>query len=338
MALNKLALIRYKTLDECLKNRFRKWTLEDLIEKVSNALYEYEGITTGISKRSIQLDIQIMRSDKLGFNAPIVVTERKFYSYSEPNFSITNTPINASDIDKMKEIVSILKHMNGFSYFEEMSEMIVKLENNVNKSIKKSSNYIQFESNIKLKGLEHITPLYQSIIKKESLIIEYKSFKALKPQNTIYYPYLLKEYRNRWFLVCRAKNNRSLHTLALDRIISFHCLPNEKFEEYTGIDFERYYADLIGVTKSEKDRPCKVILLFDKETAPYVITKPMHNSQKVMREDEQGTLIRLDVVLNFELEREVLGFGNRVKVIAPRILESRIKKVFKETLLMYEKE
>ncbi|RZJ61745.1 MAG: WYL domain-containing protein, partial [Flavobacterium sp.] len=51
MATNKLALLRYKTINECLKNRFRKWTLEDLIERVSNALYEYEGITSGVSRR-----------------------------------------------------------------------------------------------------------------------------------------------------------------------------------------------------------------------------------------------------------------------------------------------
>lgn len=77
MPINKLALIRYKTIDNCLQNRFRKWTLEDLMESVSETLYEYEGITQGISKRTIQLDLQNMRSEKLGYNAPIIVTDRK---------------------------------------------------------------------------------------------------------------------------------------------------------------------------------------------------------------------------------------------------------------------
>ncbi|MFL9483795.1 hypothetical protein ACI6Q2_13540 [Chitinophagaceae bacterium LWZ2-11] len=78
MSTNKLALIRYKTIDDCLKNRRRKWTLDDLIEKVSDVLYHREGITTGVSRRTIQSDIQLMRSDKLGYNAPIVVTDKKF--------------------------------------------------------------------------------------------------------------------------------------------------------------------------------------------------------------------------------------------------------------------
>ena len=76
MATNKLALIRYKTIDTCLRNRLKKWTLEALIEKVSHALYEYEGIRDGVSKRTIQSDIELMRSNKLGYNAPIIVVGR----------------------------------------------------------------------------------------------------------------------------------------------------------------------------------------------------------------------------------------------------------------------
>src|SRR6218665_111862 len=134
MSANKLALIRYKTIDECLRNRYRKWTLEDLIEKVAAVLYDYEGIASGVSRRTIQADIQLMRSDKLGYNAPIIIKDRKFYQYEDPEYSITNAPINNADRDKMKEVVGILKQFNGFSYFEEMSEMIAKLENNLYKS------------------------------------------------------------------------------------------------------------------------------------------------------------------------------------------------------------
>ena len=42
MAVNKNALIRYKTIDKCFQNYYRKWSLNDLIEACSDALYEYE--------------------------------------------------------------------------------------------------------------------------------------------------------------------------------------------------------------------------------------------------------------------------------------------------------
>ncbi|HEY4288159.1 MAG TPA: WYL domain-containing protein [Puia sp.] len=335
MSINKLALIRYKTIDDCLKNRRRKWTLEDLIEKVSEVLYNNEGISGGVSKRTIQADIQLMRSDKLGYNAPIVIVDRKYYRYQDANFSIANAPINNADMEKMKEIVSVLKQMNGFSYFEEMSDMIARLENNLYKSTHQSKNYIQFESNIKLKGLEHINPLYQAILRKTTLSISYKSFKASASREGIYYPYLLKEYRNRWFLITRAPKGKILLTMALDRIVGFREMPEEKFVEHEGIDFDRYFEDVLGVTKSEKDRAYKVVLQINKDHAPYVMTKPIHQSQQILKEDESGIIIQIDVVLNFELERELIGFGETIKVLAPRMLKSRIHRRLQAALGLY---
>src|ERR1041384_7541523 len=120
MPINKLALIRYKTIDNCLQNRFRKWTLDDLVEACADALYEYEGISKGVSKRTVQLDLQNMRSEKLGYSAPIVVTDKKFYSYEDKDYSITNIPLTSQDLGTLTEVVGILKQFKGFGYFDEL--------------------------------------------------------------------------------------------------------------------------------------------------------------------------------------------------------------------------
>ena len=83
MPVNRNALIRYTTIDKCLQNYYRNWTLDDLIEACSEALYEYEGIRKGVSRRTVQADIQFMRSDKLGYNAPIIVIDKKYYTYED---------------------------------------------------------------------------------------------------------------------------------------------------------------------------------------------------------------------------------------------------------------
>ncbi|RYY60759.1 MAG: WYL domain-containing protein [Chitinophagaceae bacterium] len=337
MSVNKLALIRYKTIDECLRNRYRKWTLDDLIRKVSDKLYDTEGIASGVSRRTLQADLQLMRSDKLGYNAPIIVKDRKFYSYSEDGFSITNAPINDADVEKMKEIVGMLKQFNGFNYFDEMSEMIAKLENNLNRSTNRSRDCIQFEDNKQLKGRQFITALYQAILNKTPLLLEYRSFNATKPQQYIFFPYLLKEYRNRWFVIGRMKKNDTLFTLALDRIVEFQELVKERFLDYGGIDFDRYYDDLLGVTKSPKDRARRVILFVEKQNAPYVLTKPIHPSQQLLKQDETGIIVRLDVVLNFELEREILGFGECMRVLAPKFLVEKIHRRISKMDRTYEK-
>lgn len=69
------------------------------------------------------------------------------------------------------------------------------------------------------------------------------------------------------------------------------------------VNFDGYYADLIGVTKNERDRAQKVILECTNEHAPYVITKPLHSSQTILSKTEKTTTFRIDVVLNYEFER-----------------------------------
>ncbi len=94
MPVNKNALSRYKIIDRSLRNRYRRWTMEDLVDEVSDALYDMEGTRKGISLRTVQNDIQIMRSDKLGYNAPIEVYDQKYYRYADPDYSITELPFN----------------------------------------------------------------------------------------------------------------------------------------------------------------------------------------------------------------------------------------------------
>ena len=108
MPANKNALIRYKTIDNCLRNRYRRWTLDDLVDACCEALYDMEGITKGVCTRTVQMDIQIMRSDKLGYNAPIEVYDRIYYRYADPSYSITEMPLSADDCKLIKEAITLL--------------------------------------------------------------------------------------------------------------------------------------------------------------------------------------------------------------------------------------
>ena len=110
MPANKNALIRYKTIDNCLRNRYRRWTLDDLVEACSEALYDMEGIKKGVCTRTVQMDIQMMRSDKLGYNAPIEVYDRIYYRYADPGYSITEMPLSIEDCKLIKKAIDLLEN------------------------------------------------------------------------------------------------------------------------------------------------------------------------------------------------------------------------------------
>jgi predicted DNA-binding transcriptional regulator YafY len=325
MSINKLALLRYKIIDECLQNRFRKWTLDALVERVSDALYEYEGIDSGVSKRTIQADLQLMRSDKLGYEAPIEVVERKYYTYSDKNYSITRSKVSTQDVEKLNEVVAILKQFKGFTHFEDITEMVGRLEDKIIKQTEKGNVFIDFEKNELLKGLDFIDVLLKAVREKVSLAIDYQSFKAREASELIVYPYLLKEYRNRWFLLARKQHKTDTLILALDRMAAIR---NRTDIVYQNADFEvaNFFSDVIGVSKTLGQHPSVITLRASSQDTPYILTKPFHSSQTILKRENGEMTFTIKVIPNLELEREILGFANGLVVLQPRLLRNRIKK------------
>ncbi|CAM3428198.1 YafY family protein [Elizabethkingia occulta] len=330
MSSNKNALIRYKTLDKCLKNKYRKYTLEDLIDECSEALFEYEGKESYVSKRTIQLDLQNMRSEKFGYEAPIEVYERKYYRYSDPEYSIHHISVNENDLKAMNNAIQILKQFKDFSMFREMNGVLQKLEDSVNAVQQKS--IIHLDKNEQLKGLEYIDVLYQAILNKKVLKILYKSFTARDFSTYTVHPQLLKEFNNRWFLICLYKG--AMYNLALDR------MENIETDEQTvyidkDLNGDEFFKDVVGVTVSESMHPRNVTFFVDKINAPYVRTKPLHHSQQIVEEKEDGTVFSIKVQLNYELERLLLGFGENLVLYRPLRLKKRIEQKLRKAISNY---
>jgi len=326
MPVNRNALIRYRTIDKCLQNRRRKWTIEDLIDACNEALYEYEGIDKGLSMRTLRLDLNAMRSDKLGYNAPIVVKDKKYYTYEDADYSIANIPLTTQDLSILQEVAHLLKQFKGFSHFNEVTEMVNKLEDKIYSEQNQQPSVIDFEKNELLAGIEWLDVLYKAIVSKTTVQLTYQSFKARQASEIIFYPYLLKEYRNRWFILGMTKKGKEIVTFALDRIQNISLLNSELFREHKTFDPYTYFNDIVGVTRNTADTPTHIEFLANRVQAPYIKTKPIHASQKIVEERKEGTIFSIDVVPNFELERELIGFGEGLQVIAPISFMRRIRR------------
>lgn len=336
MPANRNALIRYKTIDACLRNRQRTWTLDALIEKVSDALYEYEGIVKGISRRTIQADIQLMRSDKLGYFAPIVVREKKYYTYEDPTYSITNLPLSEGDLSRMNEAVEVLKQFRGFSHFNALNDVVQRLEDHVYSTAQKTASVIDFEKNDHLKGLHFLDVLYQTVVQQRPVTLSYQSFRARNPQTFLFHVWWLKEFKNRWFAVGVKDERRLVMNLALDRILAVEPVTDVEYIPRLDLNPDDYYRHVIGVTVSDRLPTTDVKLFVSALHAPYVETKPLHPSQRVLERQKDGIVILLNVQLNFELEKEILGFGEGMVVLAPERFRNSMKQRFVVALAQYE--
>lgn len=325
MPANRNALIRYKTIDHCLQNRFRRWTLDDLIDACSDALAEYEGIYKGIARRTIQMDIQMMRSEKLGYNAPIEVYEGKYYRYAEPGYSITKVPLSENDLHILSEAVDVLKQFQGYRHFNEMSDVVGRLQDRVMVAQHRGYPIIDFERNDRLTGLEYLTPLYDAISQKQTLHIRYRSFKSRQTRDYYFFPYLLKEYRNRWFVFGTHPGKKDVVNLALDRIqgIEPSIIP---FQSNPDFNPTTYFDDIIGVTKNNVPLTT-VRFKVEADNAQYVLTKPFHHSQhEVDRHPDGSITFEITIRLNAEFYRAFLGYGKGLTVLEPANVVEGMKK------------
>lgn len=328
--------MRIHTIDACLRRRNRLWTIDDLVEACEDALYEYEGISE-ISTRTIRRDLQLMRSEKLGYNAPIIVKDKKYYTYEDPDYSITKLPISKEDLNELSSALDIIRHYGAFSDMAGQEDIITRMQDTV-QSQEGHRRVVYLETNERLKGLSFLGVLYDFIVKKTPLAVRYRSFTAKGETVQHISPYILKEFNNRWFLFGYSQYTHGLRTLALDRIVEIHEDKDNPYIENTFFEPETFFESMIGVTRSMTDQRQQVMIKADKEAAPYIITKPLHGSQKIGEEYEDGSvLFALNVVHNLELERLLLGFGSHLEVVSPRLLRCRIAKQMAEGNKIYEK-
>ena len=216
--------------------------------------------------------------------------------------------------------------------------MVQKLEAHVYSAKSNQSVVIDFEKNDNLKGLGFLDMLYQAIIQRKAVEIAYQSFKAHQPNRFWFHVWWLKEFKNRWFAVGVRGNHTEVYHLALDRILSINSAETIDYRINPDLSPTGYYQDVIGVTVSQTMRPQRVIIQVTSEHAPYVETKPLHHSQQIIERHDGGITIELTVQLNFELEREILGFGDGMTVLSPARLRNRIQQKLRKGVALYEQE
>jgi predicted DNA-binding transcriptional regulator YafY len=320
MATNKNAQLRYKTLDRCFQNTGRKYNFDDLLNEVNMALLDDDPKSSGINIRQLRSDIQFMRSEA-GYSAPIESEiyrgKKHVYFYSDPSFSIHNSPLNETEARQMKSALELFQRFSGSPGFEWVEEMNIMLKNKFGGG---NDKVISFESNIDYTGYHWIAPLFNAIVQKRVLWITYTPFNGAS-YSFLFHPYYLKQYNGRWFIFgLNQELDVETWTLSLDRI---HAINDAKMSYIsTDFDWEFYLSDIIGVTRYKK--PVESIeLLFNEKRGKYAETKPLHESQR-SKWTENGFFVTLKVIPNPELEQVILSYGEDVEVLAPETLRQSI--------------
>ena len=255
-----------------------------------------------VSKRTFQRDIKDIRSI---FNIDIQ------YDFSKKVYYI--------DFDQQPEVNKRI--LEAFDTFNAL---------NISDRL---SNYIHFEKR-RPQGTENLYGLLHAIKNKVQISFSYQKFWEDKITQRITEPYALKEFKNRWYILANDLKDKQVKSFALDRLTELE-ITKKKFQLPNDFNVNEHFKYCFGIISPNEHKPQEVILSFNPFQGKYIKTLPLHESQEILKDNEEELLIKLTLFVTHDFFMEILSFGANVKVIQPVSLIAGIKKAYENALKLY---
>ncbi|MEE3415141.1 MAG: WYL domain-containing protein [Prevotella sp.] len=324
MPVDKQVTLRYKVLNDCFRNRFRMFTINDLVDECNKALqtvYDKQEV----SERTIRQDIADLQLPpyNVRFDETLKIGRKRVYRYYDLDYTLPMFRMNDEERNLIQRAICVLEDFEGEPMYDWARMLLMQVGGGLLGD--EVSSVVSFQSNPDLEGIAHFNGLLQAIVSKHPLKIQYTPFG--KPTiSTKVYPYHLKQFNDRWYLIARTVDYDGLTNYALDRIVDFEeiVIPYKEAE----VDFNDYFDDVVGVTVPEGDSE-DIVIKVSKRRFNYIKTKPLHMSQRVIEESDDYVIVSINVKVNNELEALLLSFGSDVEVLSPESFRTRIAEKIK---------
>ncbi len=335
MPKNKSAVIRYRIIDSALRDNKRRFpTLEMLADKCSAVL----GVD--VSTSTIEKDIRAMREPApKGYSAPIVYSKIEGgYTYGEVGFSIAELNLNDEEWAALHFAAQLFHQYKEVPIFSNFKSAIERINTRFSLGIDGSDplieEIVQFEKAIHNNGMDLIELIYGAIKNKQAIKFQYRNIYKNTLADATLIPYLIKEQRNRWYVVGWNNEKEKYTTYALDRISQLELLHNV-YKRRADFDGSKFFQHATGIMESNT-KPEEVLLTVLKPISDLVLLEPLHASQKLISEKTDRVQISLKVLLNEEFVFKILGMGAFCVVDKPASLRKTIKAAIQQMALNYK--
>ena len=309
--------LRIEILDRCFSDLEREYSRSDLMSEC------------GVSRATLHRDLRYIRGAYKKDIFDTALLKRGKYRYSTPGFTICKDVLDDVQLGQIKSVLLLLRKFMGKPQFEYLNSVIRHMGGS-----KESEEVIHFDGNPYVKGMEWLVPLFEAIIKKQCKQVVYKPFDGPK-RIYIVHPYILKEYNQRWYLLCHKQDDvdraMQLRTLSLDRVEEVNDIvhPFSPAPE----DLKEYFEDFIGITNKDDEKVQDVVIKCSQKEFNYLRTRPLHPTQRT-RSVKEG-LIQISVKPNYELYQWLLFYGDQIEVVEPQNVRDKLQRVIQSMLRKY---
>lgn len=257
----------------------------------------------------------------------------------EYNFNISERTFQR-DINDIKSLYGIYIEYDKFKKAYHIDpEFKTEIDNrlfeaydvyNALKIKEQNKKYMYFEKR-QACGTEHLFALLNAIKKRLQLTFSYQKYYNDSAEERNVNPLVLKEFKYRWYLIARDRADNRIKTYALDRMSNLKNL-KIKFPEDTDFDMEKIQKYCFGIIFPENEEPQKIILSFEPFQGKYIKSLPLHETQKILIDNDRELRISLNIYPTYDFKMEILSMGETVKVLEPSCFAQEIKETYKTAL------
>src|SRR5690606_31634795 len=235
------------------KLRSKPSSFQEILEKLESESELHE-MNFQISKRTFQRDlkeIDALYGITIEFDRP-----RKVYKITEDHQDEYS--------ERMFEALDIFQVLN------------------LNQSL---SEFIQFDTR-KPEGTEYLSGLLYAIQNRYQIQFRYQKFWSDEVELRTFEPYLLKEFRKRWYVFGYDLDKKEFRIFGLDRLHALD-ITQKKFQHPRQVNPKEYFRDCFGIIGPNGQEAEEIRLKFTHAQGNYIRTMPLHHSQEIIR-DENG--------------------------------------------------
>lgn len=279
MPVNKDAMARYRIIDRMLADPQKDYTTKEIEKAVS---LECPKVTT----RMIQKDIKAL--EEAPFNKTMLRGKggRGTVRYEDQSSPLFYQELTPDEEDILREALSSLGQFEGLDNFKWLENLKKRLDMPEKKNERP---VISFAKNDILQIPENLLGhLYSAISRKKVIRFGYRRFQdaSLPFSRVTVYPYQLRQYNNRWFLLCNPVGNEeypfnpeSVYNYALDRMDGkVEYIDGMPYID-TSVDIDARFDEIIGVTYKKDVEIRDIYFAVKPDSANYIRTKFIHSSQ-----------------------------------------------------------
>ena len=183
-------------------------------------------------------------------------------------------------------------------------------------------------------GHMHLTEVMEAMTENLEVVMEYHKYTSEESETLTIWPYAVKEFAKRWYIIAYCKEREGLRVYGLDRVKNMK-VTGKKFRMKNGFDVDELFATSFGIYLPE-DKGQIITFKCSEREAKFLRDLPIHRSQEEVRKDGDNVIFSIFVCPDKNLIMEICKHGSRIEILSPAEVRDAVREELAKALAQYK--